>query len=142
MSSTELNQAAVRGLFETTVHGDLDALDAIVSPDYVLHDPANPDEVRGVEGAKQMVDYYRTAFGIRVTVEEQFAAGDWVATRYTVHAKHDAEFMGVPATGKEVTTTGICISRCRNGKVVEEWDAWDALGVMRQIGALPALAQR
>ena len=142
MSSREDNKAAVRGFIETTVHGNLDALDAIVGPDYVLHDPAMPDEVHGLEGAKAMVEMYRSAFGLRMTVEDQLAEGDFVATRYTARGTHDEEFMGVPPTGRDVVVTGICISRCRDGKVVEEWELWDALGALRQIGALPEVLQR
>jgi steroid delta-isomerase-like uncharacterized protein len=136
MSDSEQNKAAARGIFDTLEHGDVNALDAIVSPDYVLHDPSLPEDVRGVEGAKQLVQAYRTAFGLRVTIEHQFADGDYVATRYTARGRHDAEFMGVPPTGKTVTVAGICISRCNGGKIVEEWDAWDALGALVQVGGL------
>ena len=137
MCSPELNKAAARGFLETVEHGDLDGLDVIVSPDYVLHDPSGPEAVRGVEGAKQMVDAYRTGFGLRVTIEHQVADGDYVATRYTARGRHEAEFMGVPATGRDVTISGICISRCSRGKIVEEWEVWDALGALRQVGGLP-----
>jgi steroid delta-isomerase-like uncharacterized protein len=136
MSDSEQNKAAARGIFDTLEHGDVNALDAIVSPDYVLHDPSLPEDVRGVEGAKQLVQAYRTAFGLRVTIEHQFADGDYVATRYTARGRHDAEFMGVPPTGKTVTVAGICITRCHGGKIVEEWDAWDALGALVQVGGL------
>jgi steroid delta-isomerase-like uncharacterized protein len=135
MTSSEQNIAAARGIFKTLEHGNLDALDAIISPDYVLHDPSMPEEVRGLEGAKEMIETYRSAFGLRVTIEHQFSYGDYVATRYTAHGTHDSEFLGVPPTGRELTATGICISRCRDGKVVEEWDLWDALGVLQQITA-------
>jgi steroid delta-isomerase-like uncharacterized protein len=137
MNSIEANKAAARGFFETAEHGDLDALDALVSPDYVLHDPSMPEDVRGVEGAKQMVEKFRNAFGLRVAIEHQFADGEYVVTRYTARGRHDADFMGVPPTGRDVTVTGICISRCRDGKIVEEWDAWDALGALQQVGGLP-----
>jgi steroid delta-isomerase-like uncharacterized protein len=139
MTSNEQNSAAARAIFQTLEHGNLDALDAFVSPDYVLHDPSMPDEVRGVAGAKEMIEAYRDGFGLRVTVEHQFTDGDFVATRYTAHGTHDSEFMGVPATGRAVTAAGICISRCRDGKVVEEWDLWDALGVLQQMKASPTV---
>lgn len=135
MTSSEQNYAAVRGIFETLEHGNLAALDAIVSPDYLLHDPSMPEEVRGVEGAKEMIATYRSAFGLRVTIEHQFGYGDYVATRYTAQGTHDSEFLGVPPTGRELTAAGICISRCRDGKVVEEWDLWDTLGVLEQMRA-------
>jgi steroid delta-isomerase-like uncharacterized protein len=137
MGSTERNIAAVRAIIETLDHGRLDELDSLVSPDYVLHDPSSPEDVRGVDGLKEMIELYRTGFGLRMTIEDQFADGDLVATRYTSRGTHNVEFMGMPATGKPVTVSGICLSRCRDGKVVEEWEVWDALGALRQTGALP-----
>ena len=134
---SEQNKAAVRAVFETAKHGNLDALDAIVSPDFVLHDPASAEDIRGIEGAKQMVEMYRSAFGdLRVTIEHQITQGDYVTTRYTARGRHEGEFMCVPPTGRDVTVAGICISRCREGKVVEEWEVSDALGALQQIGAL------
>ena len=138
MNSTKTNKAAARGFLEAVEHGGtLDALDALVSPDFLLHDSTMPEQVRGVDGAKQMVQAFRTAFGLRVSIELQFADGDFVVTRYTARGKHAAAFMGVPPTGRHVTVTGICISRCRDGKIVEEWDAWDVLGALQQVGGLP-----
>ncbi len=142
MSSGEDNEAAVRAFFAVAEDGKLDALDAIVSPDYVLHDPSSPEEIRGVEGARDFVTMYRNAMcGLRVTIEHQFSDGDCVATRFTARGTHDGEFMGVPATGKDVKVACITISRCRDGKVVEEWELSDTLGALQQIGALPEMAQ-
>jgi steroid delta-isomerase-like uncharacterized protein len=135
MNSREANKTAARRFFETAENGNLDALDTIVSTDYVLHDPSMPEEVRGVEGAKEMIEAYRAGFGLRVTVEHQITEGDYVATRYTARGTHNAEFMGVAPTGRDVTVSGICISRCHDGKIVEEWDLWDSLGALQQIGA-------
>lgn len=141
MGNIEDNTAAVNGFFAVATHGDLDALDALVSPDYVMHDPSAPEEARGLEGAKAFVQGYREALGpISVTIDHQFADGDYVATRFTARGRHEGELMGVAPTGAEVTITGLCISRCEDGKVVEEWEIVDQLGLMRQIGALPELA--
>jgi steroid delta-isomerase-like uncharacterized protein len=140
MSTTEeQNTAAVRAFYETAVHGDLDALDAIVHPDYEIHDPALPREFRGVQGARDLVSMYRSGLaGLRVSIEHQFAQGDFVATRFTARGTHAGDMMGVPATGREVVITGLNISRCQGGKVVEEWEICDVVGVLRQIGALAA----
>lgn len=54
--------------------------------------------------------------------------------RWTFHGKHSGEFMGIPATGKELALTGISIIRMRGGKIVEGWDGYDALGMLRQLG--------
>jgi predicted ester cyclase len=91
---------------------------------------------------KQFVDTYRTAFrGARITVEEQIAEGDTVATRWTGRGTHEGELMGIAPTGKETTVTGLTISRLRNGKVVEEWTNWDTLGMLVQLGAAPQPAR-
>ena len=141
MSTIENNTAAVNRFFAVAGHGDLDALDALVSHDYVMHDPSAPEEVRGLEGARAFVKGYREALGpIQVTIDHQFAQGDFVATRFTARGRHEGELMGVAATGADVTITGLCISRCSDGKVVEEWELVDQVGLMRQIGALPELA--
>jgi predicted ester cyclase len=78
MNSSEKNKAAVRACFENAAQGNFDALDDIVTADYVLH----PEEVRGAEGLKEMVQGYRDALsGLRVAIDQQFVDGDYVATR-------------------------------------------------------------
>lgn len=90
-----------------------------------------------MDGLKEMIEEYRNGFGLRVTIDHQFADSEFVATRYTARGRHDTEFMGIPPTGREGTATGICISRFRDGRIVEEWDVWDTLGLLQQIGAVP-----
>jgi steroid delta-isomerase-like uncharacterized protein len=142
MGSSEENKAVVRACFQTGTDGNLDALDAIIHPDYLLHDPSAPEEVRGVEGLKQLVAMYRSGVpDLRVTIEHQFTRGDYVATRFTTRGTHEGEIMGVPPTGRDVTLTGITISRCRDGKIVEEWEVSDVFGLLQQIGALPEMVK-
>jgi steroid delta-isomerase-like uncharacterized protein len=139
MSSSKDNKAAVRDCFENASLGNFGALDAIVSPDYVLH----PEEIRGVEGLKEMVETYRSAIAdLRITIDQQFTEGDCVATRFTVRGTHEGDLMGTPPTGRGVEFTGITISRCRDGKIVEEWELVDTVGLLRQVGALPEMAKR
>jgi predicted ester cyclase len=138
MSTSEDNKAAVRACFENASQGNFDALDDILGPDYVVH----PEGVRGREGLQQMVEGYRNALsGLRVTIDQQFTDGDYVATRFTIRGTHDGELMGTPPTGKDVAFTGITISRCEDGRLAEEWEITDAVGLMGQIGALPEMAQ-
>jgi predicted ester cyclase len=61
--------------------------------------------------------------------------------RFTAHATHQGEIMGVPATGKAVTYAGIYISHFAGGKCVEDWVQADMLGLMQQLGAIPQMAQ-
>jgi steroid delta-isomerase-like uncharacterized protein len=136
--SSEQNKAVVRSCFENASSGNFDALDDIVSQDYVLH----PEEVRGAEGLKEMVAGYREALsGLQVVVEQQFTEGDYVATRFTIRGTHDGDLMGTPPTGKEVAFSGITISRCEGGRIAEEWEITDTVGLLAQIGALPEPAR-
>jgi predicted ester cyclase len=138
MSSSEDNKAAVRACFENASLGNFDALDEIVAPDYVVH----PEEAHGVDGLKEMVEGYRNALsGLRVTIDQQFSEGDYVATRFTISGTHEGDLMGTPPTGKNVAFTGVAISRCEGGRIVEEWELTDAVGLLGQIGALPEVAQ-
>lgn len=136
--SSEKNKATVRACFENASQGNFDALDEIVTADYVLH----PEEVRGAEGLKQMVQRYRDALsGLNVGIDHQFTDGDYVATRFTITGTHDGDLMGTPASGNEVAFTGIAISRFDDGRIAEEWEITDTIALLGQVGALPAVAQ-
>lgn len=71
-----------------------------------------------------------------MTIEHQFSEGDYVATRWTASGTHEGELMNVPATCRDVTLTGITVSRCQDGKIVEEWEVSDVFGLLHQIRAL------
>lgn len=128
----------VRACFENASQGNFDALDDIVAEDYVVH----PEEARGPEGLKEMVEGYRSALSdLRVSIDQQFTDGDYVATRFTIRGRHDGEFLGTPPSGEDVVFSGLTISRCENGRIAEEWELVDAVGLLGQIGALPQPAQ-
>ena len=138
MSSSDENKAAVRDCYENASRGNFDALHEVVSPDYVLH----PDGIRGVEGLTEMVEGYRSALAdLTVTIEHQFTEGDYVATRTTIRGRHEGELMGTPPTGRNVAFSALAISRCSGGKIEEEWEIADTMGLLRQIGALPDMAE-
>jgi len=135
---TEQNTNAVRACFEQASRGNFAALGAILTSDFVLH---SPNEVRGAEGLSSMVKGYRNALpDLELTIDHQFAAGDYVASRFTIRGTHDGDLMGVPASGRRVEFTGITISRCRDGRIAEEWELTDTVGLLGQVGALPAPA--
>ncbi len=118
---------------------DASVIDELAAENYVGYDPTEPEPVRGPAGLRAQLQTYINAFeGAHVTVDEQFAEGDLVATRWTGRGTHTGEIQGVAPTGKEITVTGITISRVENGKVVEERQVWDALGMLVQLGAVPA----
>ena len=89
-----------------------------------------------------MVSGYREAIaGLNVTIDQQFTDGDHVATRYTLRGRHEGELMGAEPTGRDLEFTGLTISRCRDGRIVEEWELVDVVGLLEQVGALPEPAR-
>jgi predicted ester cyclase len=140
--SSEQNKAIVRRLFEEPWKGNLSVVDELAASEYIGHDPALPEPLRGPEGIKEFVSTYLVAFpDARIQVEEQLAEGELVATRWSARGTHEGELMDIEPTGKEVTVTGLTISRLEGGKVVEEFQNWDFSGMLRQIEAAPALAR-
>jgi len=139
MSAEENKAISRRFIEEIWSKGNLPVVDEIIAANFVRHDPADAAPVSGCEGIKQVVAMYRTAFpDLKFTVEEQIAEGDKVVTRWTSNATHQGELLGIPATGKKTSVTGIHIARLAGGKVVEEWNNWDTIGLMRQLGVISA----
>lgn len=136
------NKALAHRLIDEAFNaGRLDVIDEIVASDYVGHDPALPEELRGPAGIRELIAGYRAAFpDIHITIEDQIADGDRVVTRWSAKGTHQGELMGMPATGKQTTVTGITIDRIADGRIAESWDNWDTLGLMQQLGAIPAPA--
>jgi steroid delta-isomerase-like uncharacterized protein len=135
---SEENKAAARKVFEAFSTGDVDSLDDVVAADAVDHDTQNPRASEGLEGLKKQIAMYREAFpDLRITVEDQIAEGDMVVTRWTGTGTHQGDGLGVPASGKSTTVTGIGIDRFEGGMIVEVWGNWDTLGLLQQIGAVP-----
>ncbi len=139
----EENKAVVRRfLKEIFGGGNLELVDEIFALDYVLHDPSVPGEVSGPEGMKRYISMYRAAFpDTSFSVEDQIAEGDRVVYRWTFRGTHRGELMGIAPTEKQVTITGITVDRISGGKIEEEWNNFYRLGVLRQLGAVPAPGQ-
>ena len=139
MSVEENKAIARRMLDEAWSTGNLDMIDETIDTSYVFHDPAVPG-IRGPEGLKQLISMYRAGYpDLQFTIEDQFADGDTVIQRWSCEGTHQGELMGIPATGKRTTTSGIGILRFEGGKVVEEWVRWDTLGWLQQLGVVPPL---
>ena len=132
----------VKRLFEEPWKGNWDVIDEYVAPGYVGHDPAEPELIRGPTGVRANIEKYLAGFpGGGITVDDQIAEGGKVATRWTGRGTHTGEMAGISPTGKEVTVSGLTLSRLENGMVVEEWTTWDTLGMLVQLGAVPTPAQ-
>jgi steroid delta-isomerase-like uncharacterized protein len=138
--SVEENKAVVRREFEEIFNhrGNLDAAEEIYAPNYVGHEPAFGD-IQGVESAKQFAASYREAFpDLQSTIEDQVAEGDKVVTRFTSRGTHQGESEDFgPPTGNRIEVTGITFEQFADGKIVEDWTNFDALGLMQQLGLVP-----
>jgi len=132
----------VRRAIEEPWKGNFDIIDELFAPSYIGYDPSQPEPIRGPEGVKANFQQYLDAFtGAQLTVDAQIAEGDIVATRWTGRGTHTGEIAGVAPTGKDVTVSGQTISRLEGGKIAEEWTNWDTLGMLVQLGAVPAPAR-
>ena len=136
--STEENKALARRVLEEMFNkGNLDVADELLATDYVDHDPAMPEDIHGPDGFKEYVGAYRSAFpDMHVEIEDQIAEGDKVVTRWTGTGTHDGELAGIPPTGNRVTLPGMEIVRISDGKLVEGWEGYDMMNLMRQLGVM------
>jgi steroid delta-isomerase-like uncharacterized protein len=128
-------------------HGDifvedrLDVADEILAADFRWHSPGLPPEISGREGVKEFARMLRAGFpDYRLTSEDTIGEGDRVMIRWTHRGTHEGEFLGQAPTGREVTVTGIDLFRIEGGKITELWQITDQLGLMQQLGAIPAPA--
>ena len=140
--SEEANKATLRRVPDEVFNqGNLSVVDELFAPDYVMHDPGDPGAaLHGYEAFKeQYVGMFRTAFpDLQITIEDQVAEADKVASRYIAQGTHQGELMGIPPTNNRVQVTGTIVSRfTEEGKIAEEWNNFDALGMMQQLGVVP-----
>lgn len=135
---SEQNRRLVRRTFDEVYNqGNLALVDELVAHDFVIHSPSA--EIHGPANTKQYVAMLRRAFpDLHFTIEDQLIDGDKVVTRWTARGTHRGEFQGIPPTGKQVSMKGTDIDRIANGKVVECWTNGDDLGVLQQLGVIPA----
>jgi steroid delta-isomerase-like uncharacterized protein len=141
--SLEANKAIVMQLYEEIFNkGDLDLANKLIAPNAINHDPQLPPGVPiGPQGLKAAVTMLRSAFpDDHHTIEDLVAEGDKVVVRLTHNGTHQGTFLGLPPTGKHITNTSIHIFRFADGKLVEAWANRDDLGLMQQLGAIPAPA--
>lgn len=138
----EENKALYRRWFEEVVTGrNLALADELLASDYVLHFPGMPEPVDG-EGHKQLLGMFHQGFpDWRETIDDVVAEGDRVVIRVTGSGTHRGEFQGIPPTGRQVAATGVGIGRIENGRIAETWAAYDALGMMQQLGVIPGPGQ-
>jgi steroid delta-isomerase-like uncharacterized protein len=141
-AKVEENKALVRDEFERWgLKGDETLIDECYAADCVWHGPGG-QEIRGRDGMKQLMAVLGAAFpDKRYTIHDMIAEGDKVVARWTFRATHKGEYMGIPATNKQVVFTGIYIIRIADGSQVEWWLEADFLSLMQQLGAIPPMGE-
>ena len=137
---SEANKTLVRRWFEEVWNQGreetIDELFASTGVGYGLGDTEAP--VHGPPGVKPFVRNLRGALpDLHMKIEDILAEGDKVTVRVTAEGTHKGGNLGVAPTGGRVHVEGIVIVRIANGQIVEGWNSWDQLGLLRQIGALP-----
>jgi predicted ester cyclase len=135
--SAEENLALVRRLFEARAKADLDAIDEILAPDFVVHTklfPGQRSNLSDRQAYKRSVAEYFAAFSnVRFLIEDQVAGGDKVVTRFSVSGTHDRrEIMSVAPSGREVSYMTIVIQRIEGGKIAEEWGVGTSISELRE----------
>ncbi len=117
---------------------NVDAIDELLSDDFVEHQEF-PGFGHDRAEAKRFFAYMTQAFpDLHAEIHEMVASGDRVAIRSTFTGTHEGEFLGVPPTGKSVSVDGIDIVRVVDGRATDHWGIFDAMGMMQQLGVMPA----
>jgi steroid delta-isomerase-like uncharacterized protein len=140
--SSEENKAHYRRTFEEIFNqGNLAIVDDLVAPDFLNHEVPPGMNNRGAESTRQVVTMLRTAFpDLHFTIEDVVAEGDTVAGHVTMSGTHLGPFQGIPPTGRSFQQAHMHFVRFRDGKAIEHRAVRDDLGMMRQLGVIPAPA--
>jgi steroid delta-isomerase-like uncharacterized protein len=138
--SNETNKATVRREIEERWNKHrMDNVDEFFTKDIVGHLNSS-DPASGQQKMNEGLAMFLNAFpDIRLTIEDEFAEGDKVVVRFTMTGTHQGELLGIPPTGKRVSSAGVSIYRLANAKIAEIWFLTDSLTVLQQMGVVPAL---
>jgi steroid delta-isomerase-like uncharacterized protein len=139
--STEDNKALMRRFLEEVFNKkNLAAIDELIAPNHIDHSAGAAGSPAGPEGSRQLIGMMLTAFpDMHVTVEDMIAEGDKVVVRFTERGTQQGAFGSIPPTGKHVEVSTIDIVRIEGGKIAEEWGIDDMLGMLQQLGLVPAM---
>lgn len=122
---------------EVINQGRLDAADDLVHENFVELDPL-PGQRQGREGLKDVIGRMRASFpDLHWVVEDTIASGDKVVSRFKWSGTHKGDFLGIPATGRNVTVHGVVIDRLSAGKMADSRILMDTLSLMQQLGVIP-----
>jgi len=131
----EQNKELKKRAWEAWGKGDFETYKELLAPDYVYYSPSRTTKPMSREETIEFGKMLHNDFpDISWDIEELFAVEDRVIVRFISSGTHEGEFQGIPATGNKVEISGIIIARIENGKIVEDKEEFDMLGLMQQLG--------
>lgn len=138
--TTEDNKRIVQRFYEEVMNqGNVAALDEVMDVNFIDHGEALFGSPQGREALRQgIVMTHNILPDLHVSFEEIMAEDDLVGVRGTMRCTHQGPFLGVPATGHELSWKGLSIFRIANGKIVERWFNSDSVNIVRQLGLAPS----
>jgi predicted ester cyclase len=138
--SVEEYKTFIRRFYEEVFNKrNLATIDDFIAPDHVDHTLPAGFPV-GPEGTKQAIGMTLSGFpDLHITIEDMIAEGDKVVIRFTTHGTQQGALGSIPPTGKQVAVSTIEITRMAGGKIVEDWGLDDRLGMLQQLGLVPAM---
>lgn len=132
----------MRRMYELITAGDIDGFGELVAGDFVEHTEALPGMEPTKDGVKQLFHVLRAAFpDLRMEPQDVLVSGDKVVARVSATGTHQGEFIGMPASGRNVDVQLIDIIRFGDdGLAREHWGIFDQMKMMQQLGAIPTPA--
>lgn len=133
---SDTNEATVRRFVDEVLNtGDYAAMRELIHPDYVYRSP--DQELHGPESLESLLTAYRAGLpDMNTSIDDLIASGDKVVISITLKGTHTGDLMGIPATGREVSIQGMVCSRLEDGKIIEEQEILDMLGLFQQLGVI------
>ena len=130
---TETQQTIVNALNG----GNISGVDEAFQPDSRIHINGGPKRDLTLSEFKEMLAGLLAAVpDLRITVDDQFTAGDRVATRWTAEGTHDGPLGPIDPTGRKVTIEALIMDRYVDGKIADRWELWDQAWLLQQLGAM------
>src|SRR5258708_13770601 len=137
------NKALVRRLYEEVWNNrKLELISEIISPSHALQAPNVAGSAVGPEAYKRQVLRFLEGYpDLHWTIEDTIAEEDKVVACWTISGIQKGEYLAIPPTNKKVSFNAITLNHVANGKIMDSYSNWDALGMIQQLGVVPALGQ-
>jgi predicted ester cyclase len=137
MSSSDANKALIRRFYREIDAGNIDAMDELVSEDYLNHDPPPfPGLASGRKGLKQAFKMFWDGTPGHHEIQDQIAEDDKVVTVLRAVGKHEGELAGISPSGNELNVKAVAVHRIEGGRIVEHWSAVDTAAMLSQLGVI------